>query len=1037
MKSVGHVMILASAGSGKTYALTNRFVRLLALGARPERIAALTFTRKAAGEFFDEILNKLAGAAEDPARAAHLAREIEEPGLGAPDFLRLLRDLARVMHRLRLGTLDGFFGRVARNFPLELGLDGAFEVLQDHAARMERGRVLRQMFGRSGELGVAQREFIEAFKRATFGADEKRLGAQLDEFIDQHQEVFLSAPEPEAWGNPARIWPGGCSWLEAAGRRESAAAALREAIVAVTMNDQQRDRWNLFFAELAEWQPGAPMGKGMTYLFKNAMDAWPELGEVTVERRKIELAPSARSALRDLLAAIIGGELSRRLETTRGIHAILSGYESIYDAKVRRAGKLTFADVERLLRPGVNGSRALTREATADGRLFIDYRLDAEIEHWLLDEFQDTSFGQWSVLSNLIDEVVQDPTRTRSFFYVGDVKQAIFAWREGDPRLFWEIYDRYEAAQLGIISVQHLDKSYRSGPAVISTVNRVFGDNRTLEALFPTEVVQRWSGVWRDHESARPDRGGHVALRHAEDEDGRFAEALRVLQEVDPLHRGLSCAVLVQKNDTAARLADYLRRAGELPAVADSEVPVCTDNPLGAALLALMQAAAHPGDTLAHELVAMTPLQAAMVREGLVTPEAITRRLLGQIHDEGFESTLAWWIDRLEPALPRENPFNRLRARQILAAAAEFDAAGSRMVAEFVAFMERYKVRETEPTAVIRVMTVHKAKGLGFDLVILPDLEGTKLTARRDGLAVQRAGNRQVEWVLDLPPRLLMERDPVLAAQWAAAESDACYENLSLLYVAMTRAKQGMYLITQPGAAKSTSRNFTKLLALTVGENWRVGDENWFAASAPPEVPAQRSSAMPRLTIPGSDRVVRLPARKPTGGRAGEIPAGPLFFPTRRAATDLGARVHALLAQVEWLDTFHSVHEWAGAAGVVAKACLSEPGLAEVWMQPSTDSTKAEVWRERAFEVVLDGTWVTGVFDRVVVEYDASGCVHRAKVYDFKTDTDGAGALRRHATQLNLYRQACARLTGLPETRVVCLLVLTGERRLVALTDQG
>ena len=70
MKSLTHQMILASAGSGKTYALTNRFVQLLAGGAAPERIVALTFTRKAAGEFFDEILNKLARAASDAARRA-------------------------------------------------------------------------------------------------------------------------------------------------------------------------------------------------------------------------------------------------------------------------------------------------------------------------------------------------------------------------------------------------------------------------------------------------------------------------------------------------------------------------------------------------------------------------------------------------------------------------------------------------------------------------------------------------------------------------------------------------------------------------------------------------------------------------------------------------------------------------------------------------------------------------------------------------------------------------------------------------------
>ena len=85
MKPLGHVMILASAGAGKTYALTNRFVRLLAGGVSPERIAALTFTRKAAGEFFDEILRKLGRAAADPGFAL--------VGENGPD---LANDLAQV-----------------------------------------------------------------------------------------------------------------------------------------------------------------------------------------------------------------------------------------------------------------------------------------------------------------------------------------------------------------------------------------------------------------------------------------------------------------------------------------------------------------------------------------------------------------------------------------------------------------------------------------------------------------------------------------------------------------------------------------------------------------------------------------------------------------------------------------------------------------------------------------------------------------------------------------------------------------------------
>ncbi|MGA3006428.1 MAG: UvrD-helicase domain-containing protein [Opitutaceae bacterium] len=1053
MKVPRHVMILASAGSGKTYALTNRFVELLACGARPERIVALTFTRKAAGEFFDEILNKLADAAREPGRARALAAEIGHPQLGSGDFLRMLRAVIDAMHRLRLGTLDSFFARIARAFPFELGLAGEFEILQDYAARLERQRVLRRMFTRAGGLDAAQRDFIEAFKRATFGAEEKRLGAVLDAFLDQHQEIYLAAPEEKLWGDPARIWPAGHPWLGANVDPGPAVRTLRVWLGGAEIGAKQRGRWESFLVAVETWTPGAALPRELAYVLEKAFAAWRDLaaGKAVLEfdRKPQELAGPAGIALADLVRHVVGGELARRMEMTRGLFAVLRGYEAFYHDAVRRAGKLTFADVQRLLVPG-GGSRPLTREAAAADRLFIDYRLDAEIDHWLLDEFQDTSFGQWSVLRNLIDEAVQDAAGTRTFFCVGDVKQAIFTWREGDPRLFREIFHHYNAARPGTIGEDYRVSSWRSGPDLIEMVNAVFGQGETLQALFPGPAAEAWTREWRDHASAVPQRTGQAAWLHAADEGARWQTVLKLLQEIRPLGRHLTCAVLVQKNETAAGLADFLRREGGLPAVAESDLSVCTDNPLGAALLALVQAAAHPGDTLAWEHVRMTPLGGLLAGETLDGPEALTGRVLEQIHTEGFARTIEKWLRKLEPHLAPADGFSRERARQFAAAAGRFDETGSRDVAEFVQFMERHTVRDAERSAVIRVMTIHKSKGLGFDLVLLPDLEGEKLDQRRAGLAVQKTPERSVEWVLDLPGEIFREHDPVLSSYVRAAEADACYEKLSLLYVAMTRAKRAMYVITGP-VGLSKSRNFPRVLADTLGLGaqpvrvgglvmegaWSRGDPDWAAKLAMPAEPPRPEREISLLDTTVAARMPRRPARLPSAERTGLVDAARVFLLDGAGAADFGADVHRLLAEVEWagpgdVEKFAEAWKLCGAAGEEALGCVRAAELAAVWARPDG----GDVWRERSFEGVLDGSWVTGVFDRVVIERDQTGRVARAAVYDFKTDrvagaAEAAAAAVRHAGQLNLYRKVAALLAGVELAAVTGHLVLTRLRRLV------
>ena len=1048
------VMILASAGSGKTFALTNRFIALLAAGAAPERIVALTFTRKAAGEFFDGILGKLAGAARGPVEARALGEAIGRPDLGPADFLRLLRAMVESLHRLRLGTLDSFFAQIARAFPFELGLAGDFEVLEGHAAAGERERVLRRLFARAGGgLDEAQHEFLEAFKQATFGTEEKQLARRMDQFLDRHYERFLEAPEAERWGDPQRIWPGGQPWLRETGRAE-ALAALRRWVAEATMLDGQRERWHAFAEAVTEWSAGAPWSDPMEYILPKVLAVWPGIeagaAELVIERKQQILDEAGCAAVAAVVRMVAGGELRRQLAVTGGLHAVLCRYDAIYDRLVRRAGRLTFGDVTRLLRPE-QAERELSFGGDGAGRLLLDYRLDAGIDHWLLDEFQDTSRGQWSVLRNLIDEVVQDAEERRTFFCVGDVKQSIYGWREGDPTLMGEIRRHYNGERgEGPIATQPLDASWRSGPAIIGMVNAVFGAREIIGELFPGSAGGRWAGAWREHTTERRELDGQAALLHAEDAEGRRRLTLDLLRTIDPLRRGLTCAVLVRANDQATELADFLRREGQMPAVAESDLGVCTDNPLGAALLALVQAAVHPADTLAWEHVGMTPLAGALANEGLGSREAVTRRVLAQICGEGFERFAEHWIARL----PVGGGFARERARQFAGAAALFDATGRRDPDEFIQFMTRYTLRETESAAVVRVMTIHKSKGLGFDVVVLPELQGRKLNAAPEGLAVHRDEAHRPEWILNLPRSELTNADPVLGAhaEWAADE--ACYEALSLLYVAMTRAKRAMYVVTEPVAAKSKSHNYPRLLAETLGRDpgavrvgaqdfagpWSAGNPAWFECLEAPPRPVPAPAMVPIDAVP----IVRRVARRASGGRREAVEARRLFSGGDRTALAFGAVVHALLAEIEWCrpaDVAVWAEAWGGRgiqveAVAQAVAALRAPALADVWLPPVSEGA-VEVWRERGFEVVIADEWISGVFDRVVVVCDRTGRATAATVYDFKTDKLVGGdselveAGERHRRQLTVYREVVACLTGLEVAQVRAEVVFTAAGRRV------
>ena len=1088
-------MIAASAGSGKTFALVSRLIQLLAgqilsgRDAAPERIVALTFSRAAAGEIFDSLMTRLARAAATPDAAEKEAREhLHEPRLRQQHFLAILRAVLSTMHLSPIGTLDSFFVRILRAFPFEFGTAGTFEILDEHQLTLAKDTLLRGLLRDSSGNASDRKAFLAAFKLATFGNESKTVQAQISDFIDRAHGLYLEVPQQELWGNEDAIWPDGCVWLRDAPANVAAESeALLRLLTATGVDSAQIEKWQelIELADAFTAHPGALLPAASSHLFWKLLDVFNDLAagsaDITVNRRRVCLDAATCRHAGLLVRHILARHLLQRLRNTEGMFSILERYECAYAATLRRTGRLTFGDITFLLARGddpANAPQLSGIPELAGNRLYIDYRLDGAYDHWALDEFQDTSRQQWRVISNLIDEVVQDTSGTRTFFAVGDVKQAIYGWRGGDAGLMSEILKRYGCDAAGPLALETLARSWRSSATVLDAVNAVFGHVARAEGL-PAEVVKRWHSreVWEFHEPAKA-MPGYAALLEipyekglAADEyrDRKWAAAVEVLRQIKPWDRGRTAAALVRKRKTGTAFAECLRRAG-IPAVWEGDTCIA-DNPVVAAFLALLTLAEHPGDTLAYEHVMMTPLRRCMPGTESSSRNDVARELLRDVHDSGFEVTIRKRLAVLEAGSPLRE-FSRKRVDELLAAAQVFDATGGKSCLDFVTFAKSYAVRDLPAENTVRVMTVHRSKGLGFDLVLLPDLDGDSLTSVGSlGTSVCRPEDRGKTtggaWILSMPAGDVARCDPVLDEHLTRVRNERCFEELCLLYVAMTRAKQGLYMVTRAATPRSAVVNWAAVLraCLSRGEDAPVvgpigpaavlyenGDPAWF--ETPRATDASESCTLaPERVIPTvlKEERHRFLRRLPSEQEAAPTNAGRLFSVAARRGRELGTAVHTLFQEVTWLDTEPSatvIERWRRRHAVDAALareteCIFRKAVAaeevRALLRRPSDST-VELWREKNFEMILGGDWVSGTFDRVVLRKDGVRGNLSATLIDFKSDRVGSGeeiasAVERYRSQLALYRRVLACLTELPERCIEAVLLFTHPARAIAVEN--
>jgi ATP-dependent helicase/nuclease subunit A len=1048
-------LVLASAGSGKTYHLSNRILGLLSAGAPPGSMLASTFTRKAAGEILERVLVRLAEGACDAAKARELGREAH-PILTEPDECRrILARLLTDLNEMNVGTLDAFFVRVARSFFQELGLAPRWTIADEPT--QDRLRTDAVQAALQAADGAEMVELLCMLNRD--GADRRvhaTLLGKVDDLLGVRRQLDPTAVDPwrPGFGVTEQFSPEALR-----DNAQTLAAHLRELEVPSTKSGSPMKVWATARDHAADaisvldWGKAFRTGVGVKVLAGehsfSSHPIPPEFEDVLLEAKRlarIDLAPKLRRETQAL------GHLAELLDTA-------------FSRTQRRAGAYRFDDITYLLGgPDPTGSRD-----------DLSYRLDQQVRHLLLDEFQDTSSEQWRALEPLAHELLSGHLDERAGVIVADPKQSIYGWRGARPELVRRVGEAHGLA------VDTMDTSWRSGSVILDFVADVFrglAANPVVQKIDGgPEVASAWMQDFTELDAAR-DLPGHVCVHVAPGDSGWAAiqpgllrRAALVVKELHEQIPDRSIGVLASRNRVVGHLMDELRDAG-VRASGEGGVYL-TDTPPVNALLSLLRLADHPSDPSALYHVAQTPvgeIVGLQDREDTGAARAVASRVRIQLHTDGYGPTLAGWVHDLAS---RCDAIEVQRLLQLVELGHRWDQRATLRPTDFTRYVAREAV-EDPSSAQVQVMTVHRSKGLEFDAVVLPELYAS-LAHEGGGVLIPERdpSTGLVTRVYPAMPKEYRAFFPEVEAADRELRMAELRDGLSVLYVAITRAKHALHLILPPegGRARHSAaliRGALKLddekasdahVLLERGDpRWfdRLEDEAGSVDEARPvderEPPEEADFGAPLFRPSATRRGRNLARRSPSSLEGGDQVDLSLTLRLDAApALQRGELVHAWCSKIEWIkdwvgdpdelraiaratalempedqvaDLIAEFHGWMEAEPI--RSALSRDGL------PSDLFTVLRVENELPFVRRVGDEIQEGVIDRLVL-VERDGRVVQAEILDFKTDSVESGddeALaayaERYRPQIVAYCEVVREQYGLAEGDVVGWLVFLG-----------
>ncbi len=885
------VPLRASAGSGKTKVLVDRIVRLLLVRAPLKSVVALTFTRKAAIEIRDRLRTRLGALARLDhdglvAELTDLLGETPPPEMverAALLFEEVLEDTSGLL----VGTIHTFCQTLLKRFADEAGVDPSFRVVEntddlwDEAlARLEAelGRDPADAAALAELAGdpAAARKLLRGFEHVRADLDRwcTRVAAQagLDGVPDRLSDLLApllrdlarhllqgspldSLPDPtlESLRAPAALIARGyAAGLDAVERTEPPGSR-------TNLPREMQERRDAVLAAAAALESGRPLDAALDALFDAALtqEGAPRLprsgGKSTKGEARAANAEAARpvqelAAWRDLVELYRHNALRLRFG--------LRGLDH-YAALKERDRSLDFHDLERL-----------ARNLVCDGEIgpWILYRLDARLDHLLVDEFQDTNRTQWEILEKFAGEFLAgaaEDGRPRSVFVVGDVKQSIYGFRGAQPGIFADVErwlcDRTEQPALT------LPTNYRSLPAIVDTVGDLF-QTEPLCDLLPDQLEV---DAARQTPYRREGPGRVLLLPPVADGDGddgsrhvaAAALAARVIRRY--LERG---RVREGDHDRPARYGDVLVlsrtrthlqhyeaafRAAGIPIVPAGRGALARSREVQDVLL-LLRWLVFPTDDAALAGVLRSPLVRAderafqellarrRVRAGRAalwdalreveagSPLAAATELLkGWLRAVGhvpahrllrriLRETEA--MSRFAEALGEQARYNLLRLHD-LALAHEQTAFPS--LRTFLTAVDNAALREDQEEAVlpdteqgrVRMMTIHGAKGLESPCVLLVDADDPMKREEATLVLGSSGGGPLVQGVRKQHRASDGDGGTALAVTAARRLAEQRREQANLLYVAMTRARDELVVLGAAPERSSQAPSFLGWLA--------------------------------------------------------------------------------------------------------------------------------------------------------------------------------------------------------------------------------